>query len=75
MQKAPCAVTGDFDHATVGEQGSLHGKKLSKYRQERRIPADFSQGSDIWSNFLCTQQTKTRSDGPYVVNPPVTRVK
>jgi hypothetical protein len=26
MQKAPRAVTGDFDHATVGEEGSLHGK-------------------------------------------------
>jgi len=33
MQKAPRAVTGDFDHATVGKQGSLHGKKLSKYCQ------------------------------------------
>ena len=46
MQKVPRAVTGDFDHATVGEQGSLHGKKLSKYRQERRTLAGFSQGSD-----------------------------
>ena len=46
MQKVPRAVTGDFDHAAVGEQGSLHGKKLSKYCKERRTPADFSQGSD-----------------------------
>jgi hypothetical protein len=28
MQKAPRAVTGDFDHATVGEEGSLHGKNF-----------------------------------------------
>ena len=28
MQKAPRAVTGDFDHATVREQGSFHGKNF-----------------------------------------------
>jgi hypothetical protein len=28
MQKASRAVTGDFDHAAVGEQGSLHGKNF-----------------------------------------------
>ncbi len=28
MQKVPRAVTGDFDHATVGQQGSLHGKNF-----------------------------------------------
>jgi hypothetical protein len=33
MQKVPRAVTGDFDHATFWKQGSLHGKKLSKYCQ------------------------------------------
>jgi hypothetical protein len=33
MQKVPRAVAGDFDHATIREQGSLHGRKLSKYCQ------------------------------------------
>jgi hypothetical protein len=46
MQKVPRAVTGDFDHATVGEQGSLHGKKLSNMAGESRALAGFSQGSD-----------------------------
>jgi hypothetical protein len=31
MQKAPRAVTRDFDYATIREQGSLHVKKLSQY--------------------------------------------
>jgi hypothetical protein len=33
MQKVPRGVTSDFDHAAIREQGSFHGKKLSKYCQ------------------------------------------
>jgi hypothetical protein len=44
MQKAPRAVTGDFDHATVGEESSLHGKKPSIMAMERMTLGHFSQG-------------------------------
>ena len=70
MQKAPRAVTGDFDHATVGKQGSLHGKKLSKYCKERRIPADFSQGSDIRRCRHATPAARSRSQGAAFLKKP-----
>jgi hypothetical protein len=46
MQKVPRAVTGDFDHAAVGEQGSLHGKNFPNITSESRTLAGFSQGLD-----------------------------
>ena len=46
VQKAPGAVTGDFDHATVGEQGSLHGKNFPNITSKSRTLADYSQGLD-----------------------------
>jgi len=69
MQKAPRAVTGDFDHATVGKQGSLHGEKLSKYCKERRIPADFSQGSDI-RRCRTQRRPRARPQGAAVLKKP-----
>ena len=45
MQKAACAVAGDFDHAAIRKKGGFHVKNLS-WAVQPTAPAESLKGAE-----------------------------